>query len=136
MFYDELKTAENSFHAVAADKFQIGVHFIEQCLTTSRAHAREPCISAGICAGDKSKIAVALPPLDVKLFADGTVNLHFPRSACQHPRHESAPLVNLCPRAFAVKMLLTGADVSADGKFHFRIVLILSLSYVSYPKGI
>ena len=110
--------AKISFCIVAVDEFQIGVHFRKQCLTTSRAHAREPCISAGICAGDKSNITVCLTPLDVEFIPDGAVDLRLGFASVQHPGDESAPLVNFTLTALAVKMTLAGADESAFGDFY------------------
>ena len=86
--------------------------------------ACESCISAGICAGDKSNVAVALTPLDVELFADCAVNLRLGCASVQHPVDESAPMVYLRQRSLAVKITLTGADESAFGQFHYRIVWI------------
>lgn len=75
---------------------------------------RESCI----CGGNKVNVAVALPPFDVEIFSHGAMDFRFGRAVGEHPGDESAPLVNLCPRAFDVWATLAGADHWCFGCFH------------------
>ena len=64
-----------------------------------RARACEPC-----------NVTVTLPPLDVEFIPDGTVDFRLGCASAQHPRHESASLVNLTLTALAVIVTLAGAN--------------------------
>jgi len=110
--------AEASFLAVTEDKSQFRVHFRKHTLITLCAGARESCSFNFATTAGETNVAVTLPPLDFEFIPDGVVDLRLGCSLCQHPRHESAPLVYLLPRSLAVCVTLAGANESAFGEFH------------------